>query len=52
MSDARPSDWTADRRAAAWLNIVLQAAILLALLVVVNLICRRSPRRIDVTARQ
>jgi hypothetical protein len=52
MNPPRPSDWTAQRRAAAWLNLVLQAVILLALLVVVNLIARRSAKRIDVTAQQ
>ncbi len=52
MSDPRPSDWTAERRAAAWLNLVVQAVILLALLVVVNLIAHRSPKRIDVTTQQ
>ena len=52
MNGAGPSDWTARRRAIAWVNIVLQAAIVLSLLVVVNLIARRSPRRYDMTSRQ
>ena len=51
MSDPREA-WTPERRAMAWLNIVLQAVLLLGLLVVVNLIARRSPKRFDWTSRQ
>lgn len=52
MSDPRASDWTPRRRALAWTNLALQSALLLALLVVVNLIARRSPSRIDLTSRR
>lgn len=52
MSETRSSDWTPKRRALAWFNVVLQAVLLLALLVVVNLIARNSPKRFDLTQRR
>jgi hypothetical protein len=52
MSGPAPSDWTPRRRAVAWANIAVQAVILLALLVVVNLIARKSPKRFDLTSRR
>jgi len=47
-----PSDWTSSRRAATWANVAVQAVLLLALLVVANLIARKSPKRFDMTSRR
>lgn len=52
MTDPRPGDWTPQRRAIAWLNVVLQAVFLLGFLIVVNLLARQSPKRLDMTSRR
>jgi hypothetical protein len=40
------------RRVLGWLQLALQAALLLGILVVANLLARRSPARIDLTSRR
>jgi hypothetical protein len=45
-------DWSARRRTLAWVNVSLQSALLLVLLVFVNLIAHKSARRYDLTSVQ
>ena len=44
------AEWGTKRRTLAWINTCVQVVVLLALLIVVNLLARRSPTRFDLTS--
>jgi ABC-type uncharacterized transport system involved in gliding motility auxiliary subunit len=52
MNPRGQDPWDSRRRTAAWVNVGVQTILLLSLLVVVNLIARKSPSRIDLTSRR